>query len=448
IVDLLRGQSSIADTANGLGKGWRQGVRDTWACKWLVLRCAGIGTIIGAIPGLGGAVVDWIAYGHVVQTSKDRSGFGKGDIRGVIAPESANNACAGGTLIPTLLFGIPGSGATAVFLSALILIGVQPGPSMADPARDLDLTYTVVWSLALASVLGTAFCIALAPWIARLTTIRYALIAPFMIMIISFAAFQATRSLYDMIALLTMGMIGIFLRRFGWPRPAFLIGFALATQAERYLYQAVQFSGWGFAGRPLVIVIIIITVLSIWLGVRSRPGDAAASVQTEGPSVLASAGQVWPQVVFALAVMAAFAFALVAGQSVSLLAGIFPTGIGLVGLAATGFVLFSLLRGTLATSANFDAELAPRDRDVTGGAWAMTGWLAAFVATIALVGFFAALIVFFVVFLRVMARISWLRVALLTLLACGLMLVLVNALNLVLPGGLAQAYLDLPWPFR
>ena len=273
IVDLLRGQSSIAKGKAVLGKGWLQGVKDTWAYKWLVLRCSGIGTIVGAVPGLGGAVVDWIAYGHVVQTSRDKSQFGKGDIRGVIAPESANNACAGGTLIPALLFGIPGSGATAVFLSALILIGVQPGPSMADPARDLHLTYTVVWSLALASIVGTALCIVLAPWIARLTTIRYVLIAPFMIMVISFSAFQASRSLYDMVALLVMGVIGIFLRRFGWPRPAFLIGFALATEAERYLYQAVQFQGWGFAGRPLVLTIIAITVISVWFGIRRRPGD-------------------------------------------------------------------------------------------------------------------------------------------------------------------------------
>ena len=449
VVDLLRGQSSIAGGTRSLGKGWRQGLRDTWACKWLVLRCSGLGTLIGAMPGLGGSVVDWIAYGHVVQISKDRGDFGKGDIRGVIAPESANNACAGGTLIPTLLFSIPGSGATAVFLSALILIGVQPGPSMADPARDLNLTYTVVWSLALASVLGTALCIALAPFIARLTTIRYVLIAPFMIMIVSFAAFQATRSLDDMIALLAMGTIGIFLRRFGWPRPAFLIGFALATQAERYLYQAVQFSGWGFAGRPLVLLIIGLTVLSIWLSLRKRPGDSvAAAVHTEGSSAQARAGEVWPQVAFALAALAAFAFAVVSGLSVSLLAAIFPIAIGLVGLAATGLVLLPLLRGKPDSPANFDAELTPRENDVRGGAWAMLGWFAAFVATISLVGFFAALILFFVVFLRVMGRVSWPLTAVLTAAACAFMLVLIYALNLVLPGGLAQAYFDLPWPFR
>jgi putative tricarboxylic transport membrane protein len=413
-----------------------------------VLRCSGMGTIVGAIPGLGGSVVDWIAYGHVVQTSKDRSQFGKGDIRGVIAPESANNACMGGALIPTLLFGIPGSGAMAVFLSAMVLLGIQPGPAMADPARNLDLTYTVVWSLAIASIIGTGLCIAISPWISRLTTIRYTLIAPFMIMVISFAAFQATRSLFDMIALLVFGVLGIFLRRFGWPRPAFLIGFALATEAERYLYQAVQFSGWGFVTRPIVIAIVLITVLSVWLGVRKRPDGSASVINTEGVAEVNPTGHVWPQVVFGAAVLAAFAFAFWESRELSMLGGIFPTGIGIVGFIATVCVLVPLVRGKKDSSANFDSEFTMRESDVRGGAWAMIGWLAGFVAAIGLVGFFAALVAFFITFLRVIAKIGWAQTLVLTACAAAFVLVLASALNLVMPTGVLQAYFDLPWPLR
>ncbi|MEQ9325878.1 MAG: tripartite tricarboxylate transporter permease, partial [Rhodospirillales bacterium] len=124
IVDLLRRNQSIAGES-GLGAGWLTGLRD-WVKNWfLSVRCAGIGCIVGAIPGLGGSVVDWIAYGHAVQTSRDKSGYGKGDIRGVIAPESANNAKEGGGLLPTLLFGIPGSGSMAVFLGGMVLIGIE-----------------------------------------------------------------------------------------------------------------------------------------------------------------------------------------------------------------------------------------------------------------------------------------------------------------------------------
>ena len=110
------------------------------------IRCAGIGCMIGAIPGLGGSVVDWIAYGHAVQTSQeDTSQFGKGDIRGVIAPESANNAMQGGALLPTMLFGIPGSGSMAVFLGGMVLIGIEPGPSMVAPISTSPIRSSGRW---------------------------------------------------------------------------------------------------------------------------------------------------------------------------------------------------------------------------------------------------------------------------------------------------------------
>ncbi|MEO1966791.1 DNA translocase FtsK 4TM domain-containing protein, partial [Hyphomonas sp.] len=115
IVSLLRQDRAIAEGGT-LGDGWTQGVRDWWTHRWLSLRCAVIGVIVGVIPGLGGSVVDWLAYGSAVQTAKDKSQFGQGDIRGVIAPESSNNAKEGGGLVPTLIFGIPGSGSMAIFL--------------------------------------------------------------------------------------------------------------------------------------------------------------------------------------------------------------------------------------------------------------------------------------------------------------------------------------------
>ena len=88
------------------------------------------------LPGLGGSIVDWVAYGHAVQSSKNNEGFGKGDVRGVIAPETANNAMKGGALIPTIAFGIPGSAAMAILMGALMIQGMTPGPGDADdPAR-------------------------------------------------------------------------------------------------------------------------------------------------------------------------------------------------------------------------------------------------------------------------------------------------------------------------
>ncbi|GGG28719.1 hypothetical protein GCM10010964_15800 [Caldovatus sediminis] len=440
ILDLLRGGSSIARQA-ALGRGWLQGVADTWRNKWLALRCAGLGAIVGAIPGLGGSVVDWIAYGHVVQTTRDNARFGKGDIRGVIAPESANNAKEGGALLPTLLFGIPGSGAMAIFLAGMMLLGLQPGPSMAE--RDLGVTYTVIWSLALANVVGTGLCIALAPGIARLTAIRYALVAPFMIMVIFFAAFQATRSLNDLLALLAIGLIGIFLRRFGWSRPAFLIGFVLALLAERYLYQAVQFYGWSFLTRPLVLVILAVTLLSVWAGFRRRPGGGG--VNTEGEAETARARRLWPQILFSLFVLALFGVTLQQGLAVSYLALIMPVGVAAVGALATLAVLVAQLRGPVAAgTANFDSEAEARD----WGPWPFLLWIIGFVGLVALIGFFLALVAFFLGFLRVVARCGWLQTAVLTAAAAGSILLLAHALSLIFPGGLLQELYDLPWPLR
>ena len=113
IVALLRKDKAISDRA-AIGKGWADGVKDWWANKWLSMRCSIIGVLVGGIPGLGESVVDWIAYGHTVQTAKEKQNFGKGDVRGIIGPESSNNAKEGGGLVPTLLFGIPGSGSMAV----------------------------------------------------------------------------------------------------------------------------------------------------------------------------------------------------------------------------------------------------------------------------------------------------------------------------------------------
>ena len=287
VIALLRKGASI-NQRERLGAGWIDGIKDWWVNKWLSVRGSLIGVAVGVIPGLGGSVVDWIAYGHAVQTTKEKREFGSGEIRGVIAPESANNAKEGGGLVPTLLFGIPGSGSMAIFIGALALLGqgeLEPGQQMLT--EDLDITYAIVWMLALANVLGTILCIALSNPIARLTNIRFVLIAPFVFMIVSFAAFQSGQNLLDLAALMGIGLIGILLRRFDWSRPAFLIGFVLAKPVEQYSNNAYQISTFRidqglqavfeYLFSPIVLVLIVITVLSVLVGIRQ-----AKNIQAEG----------------------------------------------------------------------------------------------------------------------------------------------------------------------
>lgn len=264
IVDLLIKGRAISEVAT-LGKGWLDGVKDALHHKFIVLRCSIIGVIVGFLPGLGGSVVDWIAYGHVIQTTKDRENFGKGDIRGVLAPESANNAKEGGGLIPTFLFGIPGSGSMAVFLGGLLILGIQPGPTMVT--EHVDLLYTAIWSLALANVFGAGLSIFLSKPITRLTVIPFHYLAPFMVLIITFASYQATRSWGDLISLLIMGVLGWIMKQFGWPRPAALIGYVLSDNLETYLFISVQRYGLGWLTRTGVIVLAVIIVASLAMGI-------------------------------------------------------------------------------------------------------------------------------------------------------------------------------------
>lgn len=260
IIDLLIKGEAISESTT-LGKGWLDGVKDALHHKFIILRCSIIGVIVGFLPGLGGSVVDWIAYGHIIQTSKDRENFGKGDIRGVLAPESANNAKEGGGLIPTFLFGIPGSGSMAVFLGGMLILGIQPGPSMVT--ENIDLLYTAIWSLALANVFGAGISIFLAKPITKLTLIPFYYLAPFMILIITFASYQATQSWGDLIALLLMGALGWLMKQYGWPRPAALIGYVLAGNLETYLFISVQRYGFSWFSRPGVLILVVIIVGSV-----------------------------------------------------------------------------------------------------------------------------------------------------------------------------------------
>jgi putative tricarboxylic transport membrane protein len=451
IVDLLRRDRSIARGAS-LGAGWYDGIRD-WLRNWfLSVRCAGVGCIIGAIPGLGGSVVDWIAYGHAVQTTKDTSNFGKGDVRGVIAPESANNAKEGGGLLPTLMFGIPGSGSMAVFLGGMVLIGIEPGPSMVGP--DLNVTYSIIWSLAVANVLGAGLCIALANPIARLTTIPFPLLAPFMITVICFAAFQATRDISDLIALLALGVFGVLMKRFGWPRPALLIGYVLAPQAETYFYQALQFYDWGFVLRPGVLIIAAITIVSIWFGIRNRVDDsapvAAAAVDGDTASARPVLAQRGPQIAFAALVLAIFGLAIWDATGHTFLGQVFPMSMAAVAGFFGLLLLWVLILGENTHPAIFDHEQHGEhvgDPSV-GSLWGGAFWITGLIIASAMVGFYLAMIGFFLVFLSVRARATMRMTLILTASAAVFILVLANALALDFPAGLLQGAVDLPWPFR
>ena len=256
-----------------------QGVKDAFHHIWIIIRCSILGTYLGFLPGLGTAPANWVAYGHVVQSSRDREQFGKGDIRGVIAPESANNAGDGGAVIPTLLLGIPGSPVMAVFLSALIILGVNPGPTMVS--THLPFILLCVFSLALANIIGGLICLVFARPITRVTTVPIHFLMPFVLMAVILASYQATRHWGDLIALLLISALGYFMKITQWPRPPMIIGFVLGSIAERYLWISILRYDAGWLLRPSVIIIGAITIVSVLLGLRGQKKSQKSKLEAK-----------------------------------------------------------------------------------------------------------------------------------------------------------------------
>ena len=267
IVGLLQSKSSVAGDGR-LEKGWLQGMRDAVSNWFLVIRCSTVGVLVGALPGLGGTVVDWIAYSHAKQTIKNPDTLGTGDIRGVIAPESANNAKEGGALIPTILFGIPGSGNKVLLLGGLVLVGIEPGIEMVT--TQLDITYLIIWSLAVANIFGAGLCLFLARPMAQLTRVPFFILAPILVVLIFFATFNNGRDWSDFLALMLFGAVGVMFKTYGWSRPALLIGFFLSSKIELLSYQVSVAYGLSFLYRTGSIILIVMALVTIFLLLRQK----------------------------------------------------------------------------------------------------------------------------------------------------------------------------------
>src|SRR3954465_12406160 len=264
LCDLLIARTTISKEIDkdNIYKGQWQGVKDCFENWWLIVRCSWIGGGIGSIPGISASVVDWLAYGHALKTEKGANlTFGKGDVRGVIASESANNAKEGGALVPTVAFGVPGSATMAILLGAFLIHGLVPGPDMLH--KNLDITYAMVWSVALANILGAGACYAFSPQFARLATLRYTLILPAVLSIVYIGAFEASRSWGDMFALLIFGVIGWLMKQFKWPRPPLVLGLVLGDSIERYMFISIERYGFSWLWRPVVFALLTLAIIGV-----------------------------------------------------------------------------------------------------------------------------------------------------------------------------------------
>jgi len=266
LCDLSISKKAFAeDLGYNLKEGRRRGIFDALKHWFLVIRCSVIGVVCGAIPGFSGSIVDWMAYGHAARTEKGaEKSFSKGDVRGVKAPEASSNAINSGSLGTTLVFGIPGSAAMAILMGAMLVHGIVPGPKM--PTEQLDITYAMVWSMALANIFGALACIFLSIHFARLATLRYTLLLPAILVVIYIGAYQATSDWGDIAVLFLFGLLGWIMKRLNWPRPPLVLGFVLGDLMENYLGISINRYGAEWMASPVVIAIIFVAI-----GILSKP---------------------------------------------------------------------------------------------------------------------------------------------------------------------------------
>lgn len=268
----------------------RRGIREVFRYPGLVLRSSMIGSLVGMIPGVGGTVAGFVAYGQSVQTAKgDRSQFGKGDIRGLIAPEAAVDAKDGGSLLPALAFGLPGSEAGVMLLAVFAVHGIVPGLPMLE--GQLHLTFLLIVALLFSNLLTSAMGIAATPWLARLGNLRIDRLAlPCMIVSI-LALLQLESRLLDVYTAIGFGIVGYFWRAHGWPRVPFVIAFVLGSLIETNLVLTRQLIEFGriVPQERIASVILVVMILGSILWLRTKRIDKERSVTAVGSDVVLGA---------------------------------------------------------------------------------------------------------------------------------------------------------------
>ena len=420
LADMAIARRSIAgDSKIDSRSGQWEGVKDTFRHWWLVIRVAWLGAALGSIPGIGAAVIDWIAYGHAARTEKGAAEtFGTGDIRGVLASEGANNAKEGGALVPTIAFGVPGSASMAILLGAFLIHGLVPGPDMLG--RNLDVTYSMVWSVALANILGAGLCFMFSDQFAKIAVIRQPIIMPLILTVIFVGAFQASRQWGDFYVLLFFGVVGWIMKRLGWPRPPLILGVVLGGIVERYLFISVQRYGAEWLTRPVVMAVF---ALALWglcrplvREIRAAGGVGALLTGFTKPRFDASSAFYLGFIALVSAMVLEATEWDTAARIVPLIVGCFAAGVAAVSLLNHTFrepaAEPSEADEALPKARTMHFDVAVDDAGVETGvmlrrAATYAAWLVVFLGLVAVIGMLPTAFVFVILYMRIEGRERW-----------------------------------------
>ncbi|AZH25330.1 tripartite tricarboxylate transporter permease [Haloplanus aerogenes] len=271
---LARDQTKIADADISISGSLRQGIKETFNHPITVIKSSFIGMAIGAIPGSGASVSNFLAYGEAMRVSKNSEEFGKGRPEGVIASEASNNGTVGGSLIPTLSFGIPGSGSTAVLLGGLIMHGLIPGPDLFT--SQLPQTYSMFVALLVGNIVILVLGLTVITKLSYVTQIDTNYIIPIILVLATLGALALRNNWVDVMTILALGFIGYYMRQYNYSMVAFVLGIVLGPIAEQNLLRSLQLSGGSlmiFVNEPLplmLVVAIVVILVGPFVGPRIR----------------------------------------------------------------------------------------------------------------------------------------------------------------------------------
>jgi TctA family transporter len=408
VLQLMMTKHSIA-TRRGDARLSRvmQGVRDVFAHWWLTLRAGAIGVGLGAIPGMGGAVGQFIAYAHAQHTSRNPETFGRGNVEGVIATGAVSNSREGGTLIPTVAFGIPGSISMAILLSVFLIKGLVPGPAMLT--TNLNVTYAMVWVIVLSNIIAVSVSFLFLNQFVRLTYVRAVLLVPFLMVLTAFGAYTAHNSFADILIMLGATVVGVAAVRWDWPRAPLLLALVLGDIAERYLFLSYSLFEWNWVTRPLVMVFAVVTLAGlVWPLFRRRRSHVSA------PGTLDRA-----DLPIALAFLLIAAWVLYQARNWPFRTAVFPLAIGSVlGLSALAKLVADVAQQRVAVPVSGTPPVTAEQVDESENAdppdvfatasrkeWLTAiAWMAAFFLLLWLVGALIAVPLFAVAYLITVAR--------------------------------------------
>lgn len=309
----VRGGSVSTAEVNTKIHGVTAGILDVFRHYRTLIRGSVIGAFVGAVPGVGRTVASFLSYSTTVQFSREPETFGKGNVEGVIAPEASNNAKDGGSLIPTLAFGIPGSTEMAVFLGALVLHGIQPGPLLI--LDNPEIIFTLIYALSFACVFATLFGFVTARYLVRITEVDAQYLAVVVPVVALVGAYALRNSFGDVATAVVFGIVGYLMIRLDFPRLTLVIALVLGNLAEVSFFQSSKIlrGDWSaMMSRPAVIVIAVLILVSLSVPavqriIRRRKAGNDASTDVLAEAVPASRGE-WAFSAFVLAFIVAYLF--------------------------------------------------------------------------------------------------------------------------------------------